>query len=1131
MTVRRVSLAEVSRTKMSDRPETIKPINYAELNALYSHFVPQKELSREQVYWLPAEEIASQNSNPPKPVTPFVHTRPAPSKVRAQLLKLKECFPAFETIIKRRTTPTFHEQGEWRFVHTKKAFTEQVIPFYEHVKELVQSLDENLVKEVNEFMRIFDELDTEYEQCVLEKKNLQIEKKNLLIQNECLITDSIAKDICSIVLASDRDRPLSEELSSNCVRENSKVIELEAEILNQQRMLAESDKRCSFLQKNHIDLQEQLQGKDDTIRKLQTQINSMSMLNVGPTVGSFDKQALETELTQLKDAITSVRIQNDGFKITALTAKNAKLKTELISKISSGSIACEKPKVLAPGMYAISPKYIPPQRRVNRAVPTPLPKKQQSINAGMSEAGSKGISSSTNYPLVSGSAQFLRDRLVSWSSKKQKSTAISTTEAEYIALYGCCAQVLWMRSQLSDYGFVLNKIPLYCDNQSAITLCCNSVQHSRSKHIDIRHHFIKEQVERRVVELYFVETKYQLADIFTKALPRERFETILPLLGVKQMSPETLKDLQESVTESFGHVVADSITERLKRATTYEKSLKITCSHSKIEETRKLSLQSFRTSKSMSSSNVKVMKSRRTKITKAFRITTNMSRVVDISIHTHNSCQGLDYVMSSSSIITYTSVYTDSGPGRVFWGAPVAPPSLDYVPGLEHPPSPNYMPGPEHLHSLVEVPYVPEPEYPEYLIPSDAEAPLEDHPLPVDASPTSLSLGYVADSYSDEDPKEDPEEEHADYPADEGDDDDEPYNDDDDDIDDEDEEPFEDEDDDEEEEHLALADSFAIPVVDHVPSAEDTEAFKIDEVAPTPVPSPRWHTTRMSVRPQTPIPLPSEAEVERLLALPIPPPSPLSPWSSPLPQIPSPPLPPPPSSLHLPPPVPTSLPLPSSPLPASLSVPPPVDRREDTPEAELPPRKRLCLTTPTSRNEVGESSTAAPRPTGGHRADYGFIGTMDAEIRRQRAEEVGYGIRDVWVDPTEAVEEVAPTTLEGVNARVTELAAVQEQDTQDIYAFHHETARLLDQEALVSREAWAHSVGLSSAVHYELQAYRTHTQMQDYRIASQESLTATLIAQVSLLQGQLSAALGQIQALQARDQTHVDDPEGAGSSA
>nr|GEY71567.1 retrovirus-related Pol polyprotein from transposon TNT 1-94 [Tanacetum cinerariifolium] len=120
----------------------------------------------------------------------------------------------------------------------------------------------------------------------------------------------------------------------------------------------------------------------------------------------------------------------------------------------------------------------------------------------------------------------------SWSSKKQQSTAISTKEAEYIAMSGCCAQILWMQSQLSDYGFDFNKIPLYCDNRSAIALCCNNVQHSMSKHINIRHHFIREQVERGVVELYFVSTDYQLADIFTKALPRQRFEFILPRLAL-----------------------------------------------------------------------------------------------------------------------------------------------------------------------------------------------------------------------------------------------------------------------------------------------------------------------------------------------------------------------------------------------------------------------------------------------------------------------------------------------------------------------------------------------------------------------------------------------------------------------
>ncbi|GJX57124.1 retrovirus-related pol polyprotein from transposon TNT 1-94 [Tanacetum coccineum] len=146
---------------------------------------------------------------------------------------------------------------------------------------------------------------------------------------------------------------------------------------------------------------------------------------------------------------------------------------------------------------------------------------------------------------TSGSAQFLGDKLVSWSSKKQTSTSISSTEAEYIAMSGCCAQILWMRSQLSDYGFAYNRIPLYCDNKSAIALCCNNVQHSRSKHIDIRHHFIREQVEKGVVELYFMRTEYQLADIFTKALPRERFEFILPRLGMKCMKPETLKSLQD----------------------------------------------------------------------------------------------------------------------------------------------------------------------------------------------------------------------------------------------------------------------------------------------------------------------------------------------------------------------------------------------------------------------------------------------------------------------------------------------------------------------------------------------------------------------------------------------------------
>nr|GFA20038.1 retrovirus-related Pol polyprotein from transposon TNT 1-94 [Tanacetum cinerariifolium] len=148
-----------------------------------------------------------------------------------------------------------------------------------------------------------------------------------------------------------------------------------------------------------------------------------------------------------------------------------------------------------------------------------------------------------------GSVQFLEERLISWSSKRQKSAVISSTEAKYIALSGCCAQILWMRSQVSDYGLAFNKIPMYCDNKSAIALCYNNVQHSRSKHIDIRYHFIKQQVMNGVIELYFVNTEYQLADLFTKALGRDIIEFLTNKLGMRSFTPEMLKKLMNEEYE------------------------------------------------------------------------------------------------------------------------------------------------------------------------------------------------------------------------------------------------------------------------------------------------------------------------------------------------------------------------------------------------------------------------------------------------------------------------------------------------------------------------------------------------------------------------------------------------------
>ncbi|GMI76746.1 hypothetical protein HRI_001343900 [Hibiscus trionum] len=137
---------------------------------------------------------------------------------------------------------------------------------------------------------------------------------------------------------------------------------------------------------------------------------------------------------------------------------------------------------------------------------------------------------------TSGTCQFLGSMLVSWFSKKQNSVALSTTEAEYISLGSCCAQVLWMKQQLLDYGVKMETIPLRCDNTSAICLTKNPIQHSRTKHIEIRHHFIRDYVSKNDVVIEFVDTLNQLADIFTKPLDKDRFWTLRRELGLTCLS-------------------------------------------------------------------------------------------------------------------------------------------------------------------------------------------------------------------------------------------------------------------------------------------------------------------------------------------------------------------------------------------------------------------------------------------------------------------------------------------------------------------------------------------------------------------------------------------------------------------
>ncbi|GKF14074.1 hypothetical protein Tco_0055536, partial [Tanacetum coccineum] len=263
------------------------------------------------------------------------------------------------------------------------------------------------------------------------------------------------------------------------------------------------------------------------------------------------------------------------------------------------------------------------------------------------------------------------------------------------------------------------------------------------------------------------------------------------------------------------------------------------------------------------------------------------------------------------------------------------------------PPSPDYVPGAEH---------------------ADDEIVAEDQLYAEDASPIALSPDYVPESDPEEDGDEDPEEDPIDYPADRGDDGDDEMDieeDEDDDIDIEAEEEDEDDemdveiDEEAEEEHLAPAHPIVVALPATVPSAEETEPFETDESAAIPPPHP---TYRMTARITIPEPLPvlawSDYEVARLLAISSLPASPLSPWSSSPPQIPS-----------------------------LLSPPSPV----------LTKHHLLVLFTRCS-------AAAAARPAGGLRADYGFVATMGRQIRRDPKRYVGYGITDSWVEIVETLQ-------------------------------------------------------------------------------------------------------------------------------
>lgn len=134
--------------------------------------------------------------------------------------------------------------------------------------------------------------------------------------------------------------------------------------------------------------------------------------------------------------------------------------------------------------------------------------------------------------ITSGSCQFLGGKVVCWSAKKQQSSAMSSAEAEYVATASRCANVLWMKIQLSDYDINYKMVPILCDNTSAIATSNNPVLHQRTKHIDIRYHFTRDHVMKGDIKLHYIPAEYQLADIFTKPLDEPTFTRLKAELGI-----------------------------------------------------------------------------------------------------------------------------------------------------------------------------------------------------------------------------------------------------------------------------------------------------------------------------------------------------------------------------------------------------------------------------------------------------------------------------------------------------------------------------------------------------------------------------------------------------------------------
>ncbi|GJX36047.1 retrovirus-related pol polyprotein from transposon TNT 1-94, partial [Tanacetum coccineum] len=430
-----LEIAEITRKKMNDKmkdPECVKkkvkiaPHDYSKENYLAT-FTPQTQLTPEQIFWskdlikMKAEALKEQTtaSRPIKTLTVYPPNTPATlvprvlptkSQVKINIFALIQLFSEFEKTYKKRITPTGLTEGERGFEQTKECYLTKVIPFFKTLKDHFEGIQKALTKEIKEMKEIFEELEAEVDQNVVNRKYDEIERKNLLIANDNLIADCLSKEVFYIATNSELTVSRFTEMHDAHTVVQARCLELEAELSKLHDKVQKDDhtelvKHFSNLEVNHLNLQlkyqnlkesfgnntsppardapdfdsvfviekmkASIQGKDNAIKKLRMQISQLketrSEADQQNELFRAENAKIKQHYKELYDSIKITRAKHIE-QTTALLTENENLKAQIHENLKCITMDSVKPKVLAPGRYAIDVEPIPPRNRNNREV-------------------------------------------------------------------------------------------------------------------------------------------------------------------------------------------------------------------------------------------------------------------------------------------------------------------------------------------------------------------------------------------------------------------------------------------------------------------------------------------------------------------------------------------------------------------------------------------------------------------------------------------------------------------------------------------------------------------------------------------------------------------------------------------